>query len=86
MEGHALSSLTLAGATVAPGGATGAATSTASSTGAKGVASATKAKKLRWHSDERISDGKYLWHPTDSLQWKKINEMFPQFGSEPRNL
>ncbi|KAI9121744.1 hypothetical protein K1719_007134 [Acacia pycnantha] len=25
-------------------------------------------KKLRWHSDERISDGKYLWRPTDSLQ------------------
>ena len=41
MEGHALSSLTLAGATVAPGGATGAATSTVSDTGAKGVASAT---------------------------------------------
>ena len=44
------------------------------------------AKKLRWHSDERISDGKYLRHPADSLQWKKIDEMFPQFGNEPRNL
>ena len=49
-------------------------------------ANATKAQKLRWHCDERISDGKYLRHPADSPQWKKIDEMFPQFGSEPRNL
>ena len=49
-------------------------------------ANATKAQKLRWHCDERISDGRYLRHPADSPQWKKIDEMFPQFGSEPRNL
>ena len=48
--------------------------------------SASTSKKLRWHSDERISDGKYLRHPADSPQWKKMDVMFPQFASEPRNL
>ena len=27
-----------------------------------------------------------LRHPVDSLQWKKIDEFFPEFGNEPRNL
>ncbi|XP_028801481.1 uncharacterized protein LOC114756712 [Neltuma alba] len=49
-------------------------------------ANATEAKKMTWHVDEKISDGKYLRHPADSLQWKKIDEMYPEFGSEPRNL
>ena len=43
------------------------------------------AKNMRWHADERVSDGK-LRHPADSLQWKKIDELFPEFGNEPRNL
>ena len=43
------------------------------------------AKNLRWHADERISDGK-LRHPADSSQWKKIDQLFPNFGEEPRNL
>ena len=43
-------------------------------------------KKLRWHSDKQIFDWKYLRHPADSPQWKKIDAMFPQFGSKPRNL
>ena len=43
---------------------------------------AKEAKKLRWHN-ERICDGKYLWHLADSLQWKKIDEMFLDFvGSQ----
>ncbi|CAH9139935.1 unnamed protein product [Cuscuta epithymum] len=25
-------------------------------------------------------------HPADSLQWKKIDRMYPDFGNEPRNL
>ena len=47
---------------------------------------AEEAKKLQWHSEERIFDVKYLQHPADSPQWKKINEMFPDFGNEPRNI
>ena len=43
------------------------------------------AKNLRWHTDERISDGK-IRHPADSSQWKKIDQLFPSFGEEPRNL
>ena len=43
------------------------------------------AKNLRWHADERISDGK-LRHPVDSSQWKKIDQLFLNFGEEPRNL
>ncbi|XP_028802762.1 uncharacterized protein LOC114757826 [Neltuma alba] len=49
-------------------------------------ANAIEAKKMTWHVDEKISDGKYLRHLADSPQWKKINEMYPEFGSEPRNL
>jgi len=27
-----------------------------------------------------------LRHPADSPHWKKIDEIFPEFGVEPRNL
>ncbi|XP_054785874.1 uncharacterized protein LOC129292326 [Prosopis cineraria] len=43
------------------------------------------AKNLRWHADDRISDGK-LRHLADSEQWKKIDTLFPEFSSDPRNL
>nr|XP_027193555.1 uncharacterized protein LOC101504995 [Cicer arietinum] len=43
------------------------------------------AKNARWHAHERKRDGQ-LRHPTDSLQWKKIDDLYPEFGSEPRNL
>lgn len=43
------------------------------------------AKNLMWHANERISNGK-LQHPTDSPQWKKIDQLFPKFDNEPRNL
>ncbi|XP_054820642.1 uncharacterized protein LOC129319568 [Prosopis cineraria] len=43
------------------------------------------AKNLRWHANDRISDGK-LRHPADSEQWKKIDTLFPEFGRDPRNL
>jgi len=31
------------------------------------------------------SDGLF-WHPADSLQWKIIDCLYPDFGDEPRNL
>ena len=49
-------------------------------------ASATGAENLRWHCDERMFDDRYLRHPADSPQWKKLDSMFPAFGSDPRNL
>jgi hypothetical protein len=42
-------------------------------------------KHLTWHSDERIIDGKFR-HPADSPQWTKIDNDYPDFGKEARNL
>ena len=47
---------------------------------------ASDAKRLQWHSEERVCDARYLQHPADSPQWKKIDFMFPEFGLEPRNI
>ncbi|WVZ24161.1 hypothetical protein V8G54_002705 [Vigna mungo] len=43
------------------------------------------AENLRWHADERKIDG-LLRHPADSKQWKNIDQQFPEFGKECRNL
>ncbi|CAK8541326.1 unnamed protein product [Lathyrus sativus] len=48
-------------------------------------ANANDAKNLRWHAEERKCDGK-ICHVADSLQWKKIDVLFPNFGKESRNL
>jgi len=42
-------------------------------------------KNLRWHVNERKCDGMYR-HPTDSIQWKKFDDEFPEFGKESRNI
>ena len=47
--------------------------------------SETDARHLTWHADERIIDGKYR-HPADSPQWSKIDNDYPDFGEEARNL
>ncbi|XP_050897643.1 uncharacterized protein LOC127104501 [Lathyrus oleraceus] len=41
-------------------------------------------KNIRWHLDERVFDGKIL-HVADSLQWKKIDSLFPDFALESKN-
>ncbi|XP_021770764.1 uncharacterized protein LOC110734953 [Chenopodium quinoa] len=43
------------------------------------------AKNLVWHAQERKKDG-YIRHPADSKQWKHIDDTFPEFGKEVRNL
>ncbi|WVZ05831.1 hypothetical protein V8G54_019177 [Vigna mungo] len=43
------------------------------------------AKNLKWHVLGRKCDN-ILKHPADSPQWKKIDETFPEFGADPRNL
>ncbi|KAK1410808.1 hypothetical protein QVD17_37348 [Tagetes erecta] len=44
-----------------------------------------EAKLLRWHSDERVSDGK-LRHVADSPQWRTIDRKYRDFGKETRNI
>jgi len=43
------------------------------------------AKNLRWHATKRRCD-ELLRHPTDSIQWKNIDQEFPKFGEECRNI
>ena len=38
-----------------------------------------------WHEDNRKCDGQ-LRHPTDSLQWNKIDKRNFEFGKESINL
>jgi hypothetical protein len=47
--------------------------------------STSTAKSLTWHADERVKDDK-MRHPADSPSWKLVDEKWPTFGSEPRNL
>ena len=42
-------------------------------------------KLLTWHGRKReVND--LLQQPKDALSWKKIDNLWPEFGSEPRNL
>jgi hypothetical protein len=43
------------------------------------------AKLLRWHKEDRKSDGK-LRHPADGMQWRKIDKEFKDFVGDARNL
>ncbi|KAL4037029.1 hypothetical protein IC575_000612 [Cucumis melo] len=42
-------------------------------------------KLLTWHARKREVNY-LLQHPKDALSWKKIDNLWPEFGSEPRNL
>jgi len=48
-------------------------------------ANAQDAKNLTWHADGRIKDG-LLRHHADSTQWKTIDQLYPEFGQDPKNL
>ena len=43
------------------------------------------AKNLVWHANERVKDG-HLRHPADSPSWKLVDQNFPDFSVDPRNL
>ena len=43
------------------------------------------ARNLRWHSTNQSSDGK-LRHPVDSVTWKQMNDKYPTFAAEERNI
>ncbi|CAA7017641.1 unnamed protein product [Microthlaspi erraticum] len=40
---------------------------------------------LRWHSSNASEDGT-MRHPVDSLTWAQVNDSWPEFAGEPRNL
>ncbi|XP_074362972.1 uncharacterized protein LOC141703322 [Apium graveolens] len=43
------------------------------------------AKDMMWHDTERQKDGK-MRHPADSITWKDVDQKWPDFASETRNL
>lgn len=43
------------------------------------------ASDMTWHEEDRINDG-LLRHPADSQAWKKLDELYPSFALEPRNV
>ncbi|CAM8954575.1 unnamed protein product [Rhodiola kirilowii] len=48
-------------------------------------ASSEDSDNMRWHAEKRVIDTK-MRHPADSLQCAKIDNTFPTFGAECRNL
>ena len=44
------------------------------------------AKNLTWHATERKVEAGVMCHPADSPAWATIDDKFPEFGCEPRNL
>ncbi|KAI5316905.1 hypothetical protein L3X38_036612 [Prunus dulcis] len=43
------------------------------------------AKSLTWHAARKSIDGQ-MSHPADSPSWKLLDDKWPKFGNEPRNL
>ncbi|CAL8991393.1 unnamed protein product [Prunus brigantina] len=43
------------------------------------------AKSLTWHAVRKSIDGQ-MSHPADSPSWKLLDDKWPEFGNEPRNL
>ncbi|XP_021761466.1 uncharacterized protein LOC110726319 isoform X1 [Chenopodium quinoa] len=44
------------------------------------------AKHMRWHKERQQLDDNILRHPSDSMAWKKLDESFPEFSIDPRNV
>ena len=47
--------------------------------------SASTAKLMSWHADNRSEDGK-IRHPSDSPSWRNVDYRWPEFGREARNI
>jgi len=43
------------------------------------------AKHMRWHKEER-PDGGLMRHPADSKAWQHLDELYPDFATNPRNI
>ncbi|XP_061993493.1 uncharacterized protein LOC133711378 [Rosa rugosa] len=42
-------------------------------------------KNLTWHASERRKD-EFMRHPADAPTWKLVDQKWPEFGNDPRNL
>ncbi|BBN67928.1 hypothetical protein Prudu_227S000600 [Prunus dulcis] len=51
----------------------------------EGVPAKVTAKSLTWHAARKSIDGQ-MSHPADSPSWKLLDDKWPEFGNEPRNL
>ncbi|XP_058214912.1 uncharacterized protein LOC131326234 [Rhododendron vialii] len=40
---------------------------------------------MKWHSDKRVDD-EDMRHPADTPQWKRLDEKYPEFSWETRNV
>ncbi|KAI9176295.1 hypothetical protein LWI28_000898 [Acer negundo] len=40
---------------------------------------------MQWHERDRVKDG-LMRHPADSKAWKKFDNRYPNFASDPRNV
>ncbi|WVZ58442.1 hypothetical protein U9M48_008718 [Paspalum notatum var. saurae] len=40
--------------------------------------------EMRWHKEGLVRDGK-LRHPADSMAWKHVDNLYPDFASDPRH-
>ncbi|XXG46959.1 hypothetical protein AAC387_Pa02g1683 [Persea americana] len=43
------------------------------------------ASLMRWHAEGRTNDG-VLRHPADSKAWQSLDDQYPNFAAEPRNV
>ena len=43
------------------------------------------ASLMRWHAEGRTKDG-VLRHPADSKAWQSLDDQYPNFAAEPRNV
>ena len=46
---------------------------------------ATTSDYMRWHKEGLVKDGK-MRHPADSMAWKHVDEKYPDFALDPRNV
>jgi len=44
------------------------------------------AKDMRWHKDKRNESSDALQHPADGEAWKHLDETYPQFAIDARNV
>ncbi|XP_048502675.1 uncharacterized protein LOC109135778 [Beta vulgaris subsp. vulgaris] len=43
------------------------------------------AKHMRWHNERRV-DEDILRHPADSMAWKHLDDLYPEFKADARNV
>ena len=44
------------------------------------------AEDMRWHYSKRPREDGVMRHPADSKAWKHLDELYPSFAAEPRNV